>query len=165
MSALVSTVTWQEGSATGNRSLPITCPGISLKLHTIIYIPEVMRNNVFPETSSLLSPVALAILQHVLEPWSLSRRTEPSAVDIQPPPASFSSWAQNKDCNIIAWDVWKTGWLMLHAQKINRFGHVSSVIQVFLGTECIPKCFYFKLSLRDPVKSHCKIFCSVICVT
>lgn len=30
---------------------------------------------------------------------------------------------------------------MLHAQKINRFGNISSVVQVFLGAEHIPTFF------------------------
>lgn len=49
------------------QEMDLSCPGISLKLHTTIYIPEVMRNDVFPETSSMLSPVVLAILQDVHE--------------------------------------------------------------------------------------------------
>lgn len=96
-------------------------PGIPVKFHTTIYIPKVTRNNVFPETSSLLSLVALAVLQNT-QLWSLPCRTELSAVDVQPSPATFSLRAQNKGCSNVAQDDWKKGWLMLHLRRLTRLG-------------------------------------------
>lgn len=88
--------------------------------------PRVTRKNIFPENASSLSWVVLAILQNLHELWALSCRTELSAVVIQPSSASFSLQAQNKGCNNIAQNVWKKEWLMLHAQKNNRFRNINS---------------------------------------
>lgn len=99
------------------------------------------ENTVFPEDSSWCSPVALAVPQDKHELWTLSCRTDISDVGIQLSPTSFSLWTEKKVSNNIAQDVWKEGWLMLHVQKINRFGNISSVVQVFLGAEHIPKFF------------------------